>query len=427
MLVLHQHYWPEIAATAQLLTDVCEDMATAGWEVTVVCGQPSYRKVEGVDAQLPREQAHRGVQIRRVWSYVPGRRDIPRRLAHYASFFGSSLLEAARVARPDVVLIMSTPPLLLGVSGSLLHALRGVPFVYSVQDVYPDVAVSLGVLPERGPLTSAIGAAARVLYRQAQRVVTLSEGMADSLVAHGVARDQITVIPNWADCEQVRPLPRDNAFARAHGLTDRFVVQYSGNVGLSQGLEHLLQAAAQIPDDDVLFTIVGDGNAREGLRRQARELGLRNVTFLDPQPRERLPELLASADVSLVPMRRGVANDLVPSKLYGIMAAGRPVLASVDARSEVARVLREFECGVVAQPDDAASLAQAIKKCRDMSPSVLEGMGQRGREACEARFSRRVCTGAYRAALLAAAGGSAAAEAGLQTEGHGRPLAEGTR
>ena len=165
--LLHQHYWPEVAATAQLLADLCEDLASAGHEVAVYCGQPSYREV--TRRSLPAHERHAGVDIHRVWSYRPEQRTIPGRMAQYASYFAASLgAIAARRERPDIVFVMSTPPLLLGVSGVALRTLRGIPFVYSVQDLYPDVAVDLGVLP-RGPLASSIDRVATSLYRSAAR------------------------------------------------------------------------------------------------------------------------------------------------------------------------------------------------------------------------------------------------------------------
>jgi colanic acid biosynthesis glycosyl transferase WcaI len=397
VLVLHQHYWPEIAATAQILTDLCEELARAGHDVTVVTAQPSYRAAEGLLSACAKREERSGVRIRRVWSYVPPRRSISRRLIHYVTFFFASLIAALREPRPDVVLVMSTPPLLLGVSGALLRVLKRVPFVYSVQDLYPDVAIALGIL-KAGRLTDAVDAVARKLYRAAAHVVALSPAMAEKIVAKGVAPARVRVIPNWADTDAVRPYPRENAFAREHGLTGRFVVQYSGNVGLTQGLEQLLDVAVQLADEPVLFAIIGDGNARPALEEAARRRKLPNVKFIPPQPRERLPEVLASCDVGLVTMKRGVANDLVPSKLYGIMAAGRPVLASVELDSEVARVLRAHRCGVLVDAENPAALASSIREMLN-NPDELGEMGEAGRASCSSFYSRTACAAQYESVL----------------------------
>lgn len=402
ILVLHQHYWPEIAPTGQFLQDVCEDLARAGDSVTVVCGQPSYRFIDGIPKSMPTSEVHRGVAIERVPSYIPEKRSIPRRLLHYGSYFSTSLLKCLIVQKPDVALIMSSPPLLLGLSGALLTALRNIPFVYSVQDIYPDVAVTLGVI-KQGPLLSATDSISARLYRSAAYSVTLSDGMAEQLAGKGVARSRIEVIPNWADTEALRPLARDNDFARQHRLSDGFVVQYSGNVGLSQGLDHLIDAAHLLRDLPITVVVAGEGNALPELRRKAEELNCRNVRFLPPQPRSVLPSLLASCDVGLVCMKRGVGTSLVPSKLYGLMAAARPVLASVEESTEVARVLRKFSCGQVVTPENPYSLAEGIRSLFLQSKTSLRAMGTAGRAACESFYSRSVSTSQYRDILLRAA------------------------
>lgn len=397
IVVLNQHYWPEIAATAQLLHDLCVDLTEAGHRVKVVCGQPSYRVLDGQSADLPRREVHEGVQIERVLSYRPRERSIPRRLAHYGSYFATSLVEAMR-ERADVALVQSTPPLMLGMSGALMRRLGRVPFVYVVQDLYPDIALHLGVI-QPGPLARSVELAANALYVRAAHVIAISDGMAERLVARGVPRSRITVIHNWADTSSLAEVPRDNAFARAHGLSEGFVVQYSGNVGLSQGLEQLPKAAELVRDVPVRFVVVGDGNAREPLEREVRARGLTNVSFLPPQPRERLSELLGSSDVGLVTMRKGIGGDLVPSKLYGIMAAARPVLAAVEADSEVARVLDARGCGVRVAPETPEALAEGVRAMFAMTSDVRGAMGRRGRDACVSAFSRRAATATYERVL----------------------------
>jgi colanic acid biosynthesis glycosyl transferase WcaI len=401
ILVVHQHYWPEIAATAQILTDLCEDLVELGHHVTVVCGQPSYRQVD--KTKLPARELHRGVHIHRVWSYVPSERTIPKRLLHYGSYFASSLGTLLTSERPDVCFVMSTPPLLLGVSGALTRLLRGVPFVYSVQDLYPDIAVHLGVLRAGSLQERLIEQVARRCYKAASALVTLSPGMAGRLAAKGIAADRIHVIPNWADTSSIQPVARDNPFARAHGLAEGFVVQYSGNLGLSQGLESILEAASLLRSFPITFALVGDGNARPMLEAQARERALDNVRFLPPQPRERLSELLGSCDVGLVSMKANVAHDLVPSKLYGIMAAARPVLASVDPGSEAARVVEHCGCGWVVPPEDPEALARGIRRSFEASGEERTKLGQRGRAACEQQYSRSVLTRRYASVLQAVA------------------------
>ncbi|MDB4990182.1 MAG: hypothetical protein JWN04_5360 [Myxococcaceae bacterium] len=393
VLVVHQHYWPEIAATAQILSDLCEDLAARGHRVTVICGQPSYRRDAGSEL-LPKREQQRGVDIRRVWSLRPRSRAIPARLLHYGTYFASSLSEMV-LSSPDVCFVMSTPPLLLGVSGTLLRALRGVPFVYSVQDLYPDIAVDLGVLKQEGMLTAAISRVAEACYRSAAALVTLSPGMASKLRQKVLPHHAVHVIPNWADTSAVVPTARDNPFAREHNLVAPFVVQYSGNLGLSQGLESVVLAAERLQSQPIKFAFVGAGNAKASLEAMVQQRALRNCIFLPPQPRDRLSEVLSSCDLGLVPMKHKVAGDLVPSKLYGIMAAGRPVLAGVEEGSEVARVLREHDCGWVVPPEDPDALASSIQAASLLDEKELSARGMRGRLACTSLYSRAFLTQQY--------------------------------
>lgn len=403
VLVLHQHYWPEIAATAQILSDLCEDLVSFGHEVRVVCGQPSYRALE--QKGLASSEKHNGVSIERVWSYIPSERTISRRLVHYGSYFTTSLLRSLASNKPDVCLVMSTPPLLLGVSGALLRALKGVPFIYSVQDLYPDIAIHLGVLKPNAPVAHTIEHLNRVCYRAASALVALSPAMGDRLAAKGVASERIHVIPNWADTDSVVPRARDNAFARRHGLCEDFVVQYAGNIGLSQGLESIVDAAQELRDLPIKFAMVGDGNGRAALESAVRKRGLNNVIFLPPQPREQLADVLGACDVGLVSMKRGVAGDLVPSKLYGIMAASRAVLASVEPGSEVARVVQERQCGWVVGPEHGGQLASGIRAAYEAEDGELRRRGANGRRACERLYSRAAVTRRYHKLIEQVAGG----------------------
>jgi colanic acid biosynthesis glycosyl transferase WcaI len=306
----------------------------------------------------------------------------------------------------------------------ILHALRATPFVYCVQDLYPDIAVHLGVLRANGAAARLTGTAANACYRAAHTLVALSEGMADQLIAKGVPADRIHVIPNWADTSDVSPQPRDNPLARTLGCDTGFVIQYSGNLGLSQGLESVLEAAEMVQDLPIRFMLVGDGNARAALQASASSKQLTNVSFYPAQPRERLPDLLSACDIGLVTMKRGVGNDLVPSKLYGIMAAGRPVLAAVEATSEVARVVRVHECGWTAEPESPRELASTIRIAFASSKNERQKIGERGRQTCVANYSRKSSTARYGKLITAIVDQAPREAAGANPKASNTPWAE---
>jgi colanic acid biosynthesis glycosyl transferase WcaI len=274
-----------------------------------------------------------------------------------------------------------------------------VPFVFNIQDVFPDVAVELGMLTDPRAIRLASWLE-RTTYRRADAVTVLSEELAANVAAklrHGLVGEEaehqagkVHVIPNFVDTESVVPSPPDNAYRAEYGLTGRRVVMYAGNVGFSQSLDLVVAAARELPE--VTFVINGEGSARPDLERSA--AGLANVRFVDYQPRERLAEVLAAGDLHVVPLRRGLAKASVPSKLYSILAAGRPVLASVDEGTEVARTVEAAGAGRAVPPEDPAAFLSAL---RDLlaDRSTLAAAGASGRAFVEAWVSPDAVAGRY--------------------------------
>jgi colanic acid biosynthesis glycosyl transferase WcaI len=232
----------------------------------------------------------------------------------------------------------------------------------------------------------------RFLVRRADRVVALGETMKRRLVeGKGALPEKVAVIHNWADSGLLSPGPKDNPFSREHGLQDRFVVLHAGNIGLSQNLDAVIDVASKL--EDVTFLFIGDGVRRQALEEEARKRSLGNVRFLPYLPRERMPETYATADVFLVSLKKGLAGYIVPSKLYGILAAGRPYVAAVEEESEVAAITREHECGIVVAPGDVGGMTHEIARLhRDRD--VARRLGENARRA-SAHFDRRTQVRAY--------------------------------
>lgn len=395
ILVVNQYFHPDQASTAQLLTELCEDLAEHH-EVTVVAGRPSYNPTETFEAKgLVTEDLHGNVRILRTWSTAFPRHSMAGRLANYASYIASSLAGALLVKDPDVVLTMTDPPI-VAVVAFVVSRLRRAPFVYINQDIFPEVGVRLGRI--RNPLlVRGLAALNRGLRRRAARVVAIGRDMERRLLALGTPPERIAVIPNWADGALIHPLTGPSALRSEQGWESRYVVMHSGNVGLSQGLETVLDAASLLSDvPQVLMAIVGDGAGKPSLEAAAKAKGLGNLVFLPYQPKASLADLLGAADIHLVSLRRGLSGYIVPSKVYGVMAAGKPFLAAVDPGSEPALLVAELGCGVAIPPDDPKALADAIRRSRDMP---LAEMGRRARTAFDARFERKVATETYRRLL----------------------------
>ncbi len=408
LCVFNRSYWPDFGATGQLLTELAEDLvADHGLEVTIVCGYPLGRDRPGV----PAREVRNGVEIVRAAGSTWSPRRFVGRATNYVSYFASALLAGLRVRRPDVVMAMTDPPI-IGLAALAAARRARAPFVFLCEDVFPEVAVLVEDFHSE-TVNRALAGVNRFLLARADAVVALGETMKRRLVeGKGAAPSVITVIDNWADTEALVPLDRRNAFSAAQGLDDRFVVMHAGNIGLSQSLETVIDAAARLRGDArIVFVFLGDGARRPVLEARAAAAGLDNVRFVPYQPRERLGKTYAAADLFLVSLRAGLSGYIVPSKIYGILAAGRPYVAAVEDDCEVAALTRTYDCGVVVPPGDAAALAGAIAALA-ADRSRREALGARGRAAA-LLFDRRRQVAAYAALLRrVASAGSGPAGAG---------------
>ena len=395
LLVLCPHYAPDTAPTGEVMTSIGTELVARGHELHVVTSLPWYQhhSIEpGWEGRVVRHEDTSWGRITRVHPFPTDKRNIPARAAGFAGFTVLSTamgLAGRRRARPDAVLAMS-PPLTLGSAGWLAARRWGVPFVFNIQDVFPDVAVELGAISNPRVIRLASWLE-RWSYRRSDAVTVLSDDLKDNLVKkiRGTvpdADDRIRVIPNFVDTARITPRDPDEGTYRAdHGLTGKRVVMYAGNVGFSQALDLVVAAARAVGerDDmaDVRFVINGGGSARAQIEDEAAGLG--NVVFVDFQPKERLPEVLAAADIHVVPLRRGLARSSVPSKTYSILAAGRPVVASVDEGTEVARVVEGAGAGLAVPPDEPEAFTKALVTLLD-DPEGARAMGRAGRAFVEA-------------------------------------------
>jgi putative colanic acid biosynthesis glycosyltransferase WcaI len=388
LLVLNQYYRPGVEATGQLLADLCGELAR-NFDVTVVTGTLR-------NARAGRE-VRDGVEIVRVRSTAFERRRLLLRALNYVTFLAQSLRVGLTSERPDVVLAMTDPPVIGDVALLVARRFR-VPLVVISQDVFPETAVQLGRLQNR-VVVALLRTLVRRYLRRADRVVAIGETMRARLVEKGARPDRVTVIPNWVDTSVITPTARDNTWAREHGLDGGFVVMHSGNVGHAQDLDSLIRAAPLLEDlDDLSVVIIGDGARRAELVALAESLDARNITFLPYQPREVLSQSLSAADVHVVGLARGLAGYVVPSRLYGVLAAGRPVIAAAETESETAQVGERAGCGVVVPPGSPDQLAAAIRRAH-AGEFDLAAMGARGREYVVREADRSVAVARYRTVL----------------------------
>ncbi|MPZ92836.1 MAG: glycosyltransferase [Actinobacteria bacterium] len=383
LVVVTPHFAPDVAPTGEVVTRITHELIAQDHRIEVITSLPWYRdhRIEpGYEGKLVRYEDTPWGRIVRVNPFpTTDKRNIARRAASFVGFSLASAALGGGGEDVDGVLALS-PPLTLGLTGWVIARRRKAPLVFNIQDVYPDVAIELGMLSNPG-LVAAARRLERICYARADAVTVLSDDLKDNISPRVNDPSKVRVIPNFVDTEWVAPAPFDTAYRKEHGLSKKFVVMYAGNVGLSQSLDLVLDAAAALAHEkEIVFVINGGGAGKAGLERRAR--GMTNVVFVDMQPIERLPEVLAAADLHLVPLKRGLARSSVPSKTYSILAAGRPLIASVDPGSEVARVVERAGAGLAVPPEDSEAFTKAVRALYERRDE-LQAMGAGGRAFIE--------------------------------------------
>lgn len=390
---LTQHYFPEPAATGQLLTDLAEQLVSQGFRVTVWTRKPRYAVREGTTA---RECRH-GVEIHRLASFHIHRQCIAYRLTGEVLFSLSVALRMLCTARTHF-LIVSNPPFLMWI-GWLGSVVRRHTYTLLIHDIYPDIAIQLGFLKPHGWIAWLWRMLNRLAYKRAQSVVGLGQRMGQALSKQrGFDEAKLKIIHNWANDSRIRPMRRaENPFAKRLGIRDELVVLYSGNLGRFHDLETILEAAKQLESrSDIVFLFIGDGAKKEKLVAKASSWDLANVRFLPYQPAELLPYTITTGDIGVVTLEEGTEGLCVPSKLYTYMAGGLAILGVVGGSSEVADTIRQFECGVQVRQGDVFRTVESIKTWADR-PDLLAQHKHNSYLHLRAVFSRQSAIDKYAA------------------------------
>jgi glycosyltransferase involved in cell wall biosynthesis len=391
VLFVNRSYWPDAEATGQLLTELCRDLAS-WYDVHVIAGQPNLNP-EQLPFRRRGSEVRDGVVIHRVWHTQFSKATFLGRLSNYLTFLATALVAAWRAPRAEAIVVETDPPLLC-LLGWLACRWHGCRLVVYLQDIYPDIAVALGKL-SRGRLSGWLRRLFFHVYRSADQLVVLSDDMRAVLVDGGVSEESIRVIPNWVDTTLVRPAKEGNRFRAQHGLDGKFVVMYSGNMGLCQKLDTVMLAAEQLEHRaDIVFLLVGDGASRPRLEAWARRRRLSNVRFLDYRPKSELADSLSAADVHLVPVDPRVTRYLMPSKLYGILASGTPLITVAPPDCQLARLTTESGVGRAVPPVNPQALAAEIRWCAEHRHQ-LSAMGAAARSLAVRCFDRRISTGRF--------------------------------
>ncbi len=389
VLLINRSFWPDMEATGQFLTELCERLAE-DYKITVIAGRSYYaQEKDFLPFRLYKKEIFNGIDILRVRHTRFWKISLIARITNWLTYSILTFMAALNM-KPAVIIVCTDPPF-SGIMAMILGSLKSVPYIYNCRDLFPDVAWSLGRLKKGNLLSQVYDCLNKKAFRSAYFVVCLGSSMKNRLIAKGIPGERIEVIPDWIDSSQVKPVPKaDNYFLKKLLPVNEFVVMYSGNIGLSQNLEIILQAATLIKDRHSFYLVfLGEGAAKDGIKQKARLLGIKNALFLSYQPKETLAFSLGAADLHIVSLKKGMAGAVVPSKVYGILAAGRPYLAITDEESEAASIAKEYGCGLWVAADDVEKIADSLEWALN-HPAELEAMGRRGRGVAETKFDKKI-------------------------------------
>jgi colanic acid biosynthesis glycosyl transferase WcaI len=379
ILLLNQYYPPDTSATAKMAVQVAEKLAERH-QVTVVAGRPSYDPDEFYPFAFLRRDIRDNVTVERVASTAYPRHQMRRRVSNYLSYLALAVPRALAI-HPDIVLAMTDPPV-AGIAGAFIARMADRPFVYNIRDLYPDMAIGGDIVRPNRWVDRWEKMHRRALH-QAVRVIVLGDDMRERIISKGVSPDRVVVVRDGASFPPLLP-ERNDLVVQKIRCGFPFVALHAGNLGFYGAWDSLLKAADILRNENTGLVFVGDGANRAAMEISAKPLP--NVRFLPFFPIEQVPHVMMAGDVHIVTVRRGLEGVVVPSKLYSILAAGRPVLAIAAAESDAARIVRESGCGISADPDDPAAIAAAIRELRNDQNRLIQ-MGIRAKETA-AKYAR---------------------------------------
>jgi colanic acid biosynthesis glycosyl transferase WcaI len=397
LFFLNRFFLPDHSATSQLVGDLATHLAASGREVHVITSRQLYNDPT---ARLPAREIISGVHVHRVPSAQFGRSNLVGRGLDYFSFYASAWSAClALVRREDLIIAMTDPPLVSVVAMRVARR-REALLINWLQDIYPEVAVELGVPFLKGPITRGLARLRDRCLKVAVVNVVVGELMAEQVASRNVSAGRINVIANWSDDDVIHPVaPNDNYLRRKWELQDKFVVGYSGNLGRAHEYETILAAAERLKSNpSIVFVFIGGGHHMEALVRSVKVKGLGSFRFFSYRDRTILNFSLSVPDVHWISLRPTLEGLIVPSKLYGIAAVGRPIIAITAKTGEIARLVRQYRCGLVIEPGSADELAEALLRLSTDS-EACDRMGRNARAMLDSRFSRRHAFECWRAVI----------------------------
>lgn len=397
VVLANRYFYPDQSATSRMVTSLAHELVREGIETTVLASRSYHDKRKEA---LPARETIDGINVHRIWTSGFGRGKLAGRAVDYATFHLSAAAWFAANAKKDVICVVCTDPPLLSVSAALPIKLRGAHLVNWVMDLFPETAIELGLMKHQAIPSRLAVALRNWSMRQAALTICPIERMARFLSAKGIASEKLAVVHHWADKNEILPVGREeNALRHAWGLSDKFVIGYSGNFGRAHEFATVLDAAEQLQSiPDIVFLMIGEGQQRPYVEREVKRRGLTNVIMKPFQPVEQLSESLGAADVHLVSLKPELEHCIVPSKFYGVLAAARPTIFIGDPDGEIANVVHDFHCGLSLCPGEVEMLVSSILLLKN-SQLNRNTMGNNARYLMETAYSREIGAAVWQSAV----------------------------
>jgi len=395
ILYISQYFPPEIAAPAARVSELSRQWVKSGHEVTVLTGFPNYptgiipKEYQRKLRRLLIKEEFEGMKVFRTWLWPQPHRGAIKRIFSFISFFLSASISGLLISRPDIV-IATSPPLLVGLTGWWLARAKRVPFIFEIRDLWPESLEAVGIADAKSLLHRILVRVASFLYRTSDRIVVVTPAFKNFLVEKWqLSDDKSSVIQNGVETDLLRPDLETSALRKQLGVEDKFVVCYAGTIGMAHGLETLVQTAQQLQHShpNILFWLIGDGAEKENVMSQARSLRLSNLQVLGPQPREKVPQYICASNACLVMLKPvPLFKTVIPTKMLEAMACARPVILGVDGQAR--KILEEAQAGIFVRPGSADELGRTVVQLA-VDASLRERLGNNGRRYILQRLTRK--------------------------------------
>ena len=406
LLIYAHYYYPDVASTAQILTELSEGL-TENFDITVICAVPSYTGNidEKYKAQKIYDEVYKDIRVLRVRVPEFSKTNKVSRIKNLLAYFFNSMLATFKAEKPDFIFTISQPPILGGILGVWGKLMRGGKLIYNIQDFNPEQTMAVGYAKNKLVLNGAM-MVDKLSCKAADKVIVVGRDMEQTLKNRFNKKNipNHAFINNWINEKEVYPLEKNNdkvnCFKEKYNLKDKFIIMYSGNIGLYYDLQNLIKVVGEFKHrNDVVFAFVGEGTVKKDMEVYVKENNLDNVVFIPYQDKKDLIYSLNAGDVHWVVNSKGIKGISVPSKLYGVMAAGKPIIGVLEEGSEGRLIVEEAGCGLCTEPGNYKGVYNIIKKFIDNKDSIDE-MGIKGRKYLETNLTKSVSINKYKSEIL---------------------------